>query len=148
MNENGTNEKREVYWKRFVQELGNVTVMRLMESSVASDMDKNTACASLALMLDEDAARLQGVKLQLVEAEVIAIAMVQLKVASWYARWWYLDMAESGWMTTGGIQVNVHNWRKLMLAWWRNAYDETKDAIREEYGIRTAALQAKLAQEM
>ncbi len=140
--------KKEVYWKRFVQKLGNVRVMRLIEMCVASDLDKNATCAALEAMLEEDAARLQGVEMVLSEAEVIVVAMKQLKIASWYARWWYLDMAENGWMTSGGVCVNTRNWRKLMQAWWRNAYDETKEEIKSEYNIRCETVRAILAREM
>ena len=139
--------KKEVYWKRFVQKLGNVRVMRLMETSVASDFDKNMMSAVVEAILEEDAARLQGFAVVLSEVEVIVEAATKLKVAYWYARWWYLDMAESGWMTSGGVQVNTRNWRKLMLAWWRNAYDETKEEIEKEYAISQEMAQAILARE-
>ena len=147
MNENEVGGKKEVYWRRFVQKLGNVRVMRMMETSVASDLDKNMMSAIVEAMLEEDAARLQGLAVALSEAEVILEAAVQLKVANWYARWWYLDMAENDWMTSGGVQVNTRNWRKLMLAWWRNAYDETKEELEKEYAIRQEVAQAILARE-
>ena len=147
MNENEVGGKKEVYWKRFVQKLGNVRVMRMMETSVASDLDKNMMSAIVEAMLEEDAARLQGLAVALSEAEVILEAAVQLKVANWYARWWYLDMAENDWMTSGGVRVNTRNWRKLMLAWWRNAYDETKEEIQKKYAIRQEVAQAILARE-
>ena len=147
MNENEVGGKKEVYWKRFVQKLGNVRVMRMMEMSVASDLDKNMMSAIVEAMLEEDAARLQGFAVALSEAEVIVEAAIQLKVATWYARWWYLDMAENDWMTSGGVRVNTRNWRKLMLAWWRNAYDETKEEIKKEYAIRQEVAQAILARE-
>ena len=139
--------KKEVYWKRFVQKLGNVRVMRMMETSVASDFDKNMMSAVVEAILEEDAARLQGFAVVLSEVEVIVEAATKLKVAYWYARWWYLDMAENDWMTSGGVQVNTRNWRKLMLAWWRNAYDETKEEIKGEYAIRLEVTQAILARE-
>ena len=139
--------KKEVYWRRFVQKLGNVRLMRMMEMCVASDLDKNMMSAIVEAMLEEDAARLQGFAVVLSEAEVILEAAVQWKVATWYARWWYLDMAENDWMTSGGVRVNTRNWRKLMLAWWRNAYDETKEEIEKEYAIRLEVTQAILARE-
>jgi hypothetical protein len=139
--------KKEVYWKRFVQKLGNVRVMRMMEMSVASDLDKNMMSAILEAILEEDVARLQGFEVVLSEAEVILEASVQLKIAYWYARWWYWDMAENDWMTSGGVRVNTRNWRKLMQAWWRNAYDETKEEIKGEYAIRLEVAQAILARE-
>ena len=139
--------KKEVYWRRFVQKSGNVRVMRLMEMSVASDLDKNMMSAIVEAMLAEDAARLQGFAVALSEADVILEAAIQLKVATWYARWWYLDMAENDWMTSGGVRVNTRNWRKLMLAWWRNAYEETKEEIKSEYAIRQEVAQAILARE-
>ena len=139
--------KKEVYWRRFVQKLGNVRLMRMMEMCVASDLDKNMMSAIVEAMLEEDAARLQGFAVVLSEAEVILEAAVQWKVATWYARWWYLDMAENDWMTSGGVRVNTRNWRKLMLAWWRNAYDETKEEIEKEYAIRQEVAQAILARE-
>ena len=148
MNENEVGGKKEVYWRRFVQKLGNVRLMRMMEMCVASDLDKNMMSAIVEAMLEEDAARLQGFAVVLSEAEVILEAAVQLKVATWYARWWYLDMAENDWMTSGGVQVNTRNWRKLMLAWWRNAYDETKEEIQKEYAISQEVAQAILAREM
>ena len=147
MNENEVGVKKEVYWRRFVQKLGNVRVMRLMETNVASDLDKNMTSAVVEAMLEEDAAKLQGFEQVLSEVEVIVAAAVQLKIDYWYARWWYLDMAESGWMTSGGVQVNTRNWRKLMLAWWRNAYDETKEEIKSEYAISQEVAQAILARE-
>ena len=147
MNENEVGGKKEVYWKRFVQKLGNVRVMRMMEMSVASDLDKNMMSAILEAILEEDVARLQGFEVVLSEAEVILEASVQLKIAYWYARWWYLDMAENNWMTSGGVQVNTRNWRKLMLAWWRNAYEETKEEIKNEYAISYEVAQAILARE-
>ena len=147
MNENEVGGKKEVYWKRFVQKLGNVRVMRMMETSVASDLDKNMMSAIVEAMLEEDAARLQGLAVALSEAEVILEAAMKLKVANWYARWWYLDMAENDWMTSGGVRVNTRNWRKLMLAWWRNAYDETKEEIQKKYAIRLEVAQAILARE-
>ena len=139
--------KKEVYWRRFVQKLGNVRLMRMMEMCVASDLDKNMMSAIVEAMLEEDAARLQGFAVVLSEAEVILEAAVQWKVATWYARWWYLDMAENDWMTSGGVQVNTRNWRKLMLAWWRNAYEETKEEIEKEYAISQEVAQAILARE-
>ena len=147
MNENEVGGKKEVYWRRFVQKLGNVRVMRMMEMCVASDLDKNMMSAIVEAMLEEDAARLQGFAVVLSEAEVILEAVVQLKVANWYARWCYLDMAENDWMTSGGVRVNTRNWRKLMLAWWRNAYDETKEEIQKKYAIRQEVAQAILARE-
>ncbi len=147
MNENEVGGKKEVYWKRFVQKLGNMRVMRLMETSVASDLDKNMTSAIVEAILEEDAARLQGVEQVLSEAEVIVEASVQLKVAYWYARWWYLDMAENNWMTSGGIHVDTRNWQKLMSAWWRNAYEETKEEIKNEYAIGQEVAQAILARE-
>jgi hypothetical protein len=147
MNENEVGGKKEVYWKRFVQKLGNVRVMRMMETSVASDLDKNRMSAVMEAISEEDAARLQGFEQVLSEVEVIVEAEVQLKIAYWYARWWYLDMAENDWMTSGGVRVNTRNWRKLMQAWWRNAYEETKEEIKSEYAIRQEVAQAILARE-
>ena len=147
MNENEVGGKKEVYWKRFVQKLGNVRVMRLMETNVASDLDKNMTSAVMEAISEEDAARLQGFEQVLSEVEVIVVAEVQLKIAYWYARWWYLDMAENDWMTSGGVRVNTRNWRKLMLAWWRNAYEETKEEIKNEYAISQEVAQAILARE-
>ena len=147
MNENEVGGKKEVYWKRFVQKLGNVRVMRMMETSVASDLDKNRMSAVMEAISEEDAARLQGFEQVLSEVEVIVEAEVQLKIAYWYARWWYLDMAENDWMTSGGVRVNTRNWRKLMQAWWRNAYDETKEEIKNEYAISYEVTQAILARE-
>ena len=140
--------KKEVYWKRFVQKLGNVRVMRMMEMSVASDLDKNIISAIVEATLAEDAAKLQGFKVVLSEAEVILEAAMKLKVPAWYARWWYLDMAENDWMTSGGIHVDTRNWRKLMQVWWQHAYDETKEQIKKEYVIRLEVTQAILAREM
>ena len=147
MNENEVGGKKEVYWKRFVQKLGNVRVMRMMEMSVASDHDKNMMSAIVEATLEKDAAKLQGFEVVLSEAEVILVALIKLKVATWYARWWYLDMAESGWMTSGGIHVDTRNWRKLMQVWWQHAYEETKEQIKKEYAISLKVTQAILARE-
>ena len=129
-----------VFWRQYVYHMENQLLAYCLNRSTASDSDKNTLCALCKVILREDAGKFHAHEAPLDELEVLVSAVAELNIPYWYARWWYLDMAQNGWRTSLGIHVDARTWRSLIRSWWAHTHQGMKELRSKEYSVSPAAV--------
>lgn len=127
--------EKTAFWKDFVRRSRSAILAEVLLDFFPHDTGRDGMCQALQIIQEEDREQLEGLSGPLSEIEMVAIAALKLGIEYWYARYWYLEMASNGWRTSGGIQINAANWRRLMQKWWAHAYPEIKNDIHEKYKI-------------
>ncbi len=123
------------FWEEFGKRCSCPVVLSMLTRSSSSADEKDAFCRILEAMQKLDADTLARCdKFPLSELEVVAVASHELKIPYWYSRWWYLDFAQNGWMTTRGMSITVKNWRNMLQKWFK--ISRNREEIQAQYSIR------------